>query len=178
METKVPFYNIVNIFLPGLVFLGSCVFLFLDEVSALVQAVVNLGSTGFEVLVTVALFAIAYEIGYILFRIGTVAIEPLLKKIFGWAAYEDFLAAGKTGEKEYDKLDMHSREYGYALTHITLLIVLTILTGIRTQWWIMVGCIICVALFIFSVQSHMMQTQKAVKKYLSASSSESGGGND
>ena len=147
--------------------------LFLDKVKAFVQAVTNLGSTGLEILVTVSLFAIAYEAGYIMFRFGTVAIEPILKKAFGWADYDDFLAAGKAGKKEYDKLDMHSREYGYALTHIMLFIVLAILTGTRTHWWVMGGCIVCVILFVLSIRVHMIQMQKAVKQYLTVSDGES-----
>lgn len=177
METKVPFYNIVNVFLPGLVLLGSCVLLFLDELKTYVLAVTNLGSTGLEVLVTVSLFAIAYEVGYIIFRLGSAVIEPLLKKIFGWAEYSDFIAAGKTSEKAHDKLEMLSREYGYARTQITLFIMLSVLTGIGTQWWLMVVCILCVGLFTLTARGHMKKTQKAVKQYLSASSGESEGVN-
>jgi len=177
METKVPFYNIVNIFLPGLVLLGSSVLLFLDKVKTLVQAVTNLGSTGLEVLITVSLFAIAYEVGYIIFRLGSAVIEPLLKKMFGWAEYSDFIAAGKTSEKSHDKLEMLSREYGYARTQTTLFITLSVLTGIRTQWWLMVVCILCVGLFTLTAREHMKKTQKAVKQYLPASSGESEGVN-
>ena len=162
METKVPFYNIVNIFLPGLVLLGSSVLLFLDEVKTLVHSITNLGSTGLEILV-----------GYIIFRLGSAAIEPLLKKMFGWVEYSDFIAAGKTSEKAHDKLEMLSREYGYARTQITLFIALTVLTGVRTQWWFMFVCILCVGLFTLTARGHMKKTQKAVKQYLRASCSES-----
>lgn len=173
MEIKVPFYNIVNIFLPGLVLLGSCVMLFLDEVKMFVKAITNLGSTGLEVLVTVSLFAIAYEIGYIIFRLGSAAIEPILKKLFGWAEYSNFIAAGKTSEKAFEKLEMLSREYGYARTQITLFIALAVLTGIRAHWWIMGICIVCVGLFTLTARGHMKRTQKAVKQYLPASGGES-----
>ena len=172
METKVPFYNIVNIFLPGLVLLGSSVLLFLDEVKTLVQSITNLGSTGLEILVTVSLFAIAYEVGYIIFRLGSAAIEPLLKKMFGWVEYSDFIAAGKTSEKAHDKLEMLSREYGYARTQITLFIALAVLTGVRTQWWFMFIFILCVGLFTLTARGHMKKTQKAVKQYLPASCGE------
>jgi len=168
METKVPFYNIVNIFLPGLVLIGSCVLLFLDEVKTLAKAVTDLGSTGLEVLVTVSLFAVAYEIGYIIFRLGSAVIEPILKKMFGWADYKDFIAAGKTSEKAYDKLDMLSREYGYARTQITLCIVLAVLTGNREHWWLMICCILCAILFTSTARGHMKKTQVAVTKYLTA----------
>ncbi len=173
METKVPFYNIVNIFLPGLVLLGSSVLLFLDKVKTLVQVITNLGSTGLEILVTVSLFAIAYEVGYIIFRLGSAVIEPLLKMMFGWTEYSDFIAAGKTSEKAHDKLEMLSREYGYARTQITLFVALSVLTGIRANWWIMGICIVCVGLFTLTARGHMKRTQKAVKQYLPVSGDKS-----
>ena len=173
METKVPFYNIVNIFLPGLVLVGSIVLLFLNEVKELTKLITGLGSAGLEVLVTVSLFAIAYEFGYIVFRLGSAIIEPLLKIMFGWANYNDFIAAGKTSAKAYDKLEMISREYGYARTQITLFITLALLAGIRTQWWIMGICIACLVLFIVTARGHMKRIQKAVNQYLDAENNES-----
>jgi hypothetical protein len=168
MEIKVAFYNIVNIFLPGLVLIGSGVLLFLDELKPLVKAVSDLGSTGLEVLVTVSLFALAYEVGYIVFRLGAAFIEPILKKMFGWA--DGFIAAGKTSDKAYQKLEMLSREYGYARTHITLSIALAVLAGIREQWWLMICCILCVGLFLLTARGHMKKIQSAVSEYLTANS--------
>lgn len=166
METKVPFYNIVNIFLPGLVLIGSCMLLFFNEAKNIAKAVTDLGSTGLEVLVTVSLFAIAYEVGEIIFRFGAIVIEPLLKKMFGWAHYEDFIAAGKTSEKAHDKLDMLSREYAYARTQIALYIMLSILAGIREQWWLMDCCILFILLFTLTSNNHMKKIKMSVIEYL------------
>ena len=166
MEIKVPFYNIVNIFLPGLVLLGSSILLFFDEVKTLMLSITNFGSTGLEILVTVSLFAIAYEIGYIIFRLGSLAVEPLLKKMIEWTEYRDFIAAEKTSKKAHDKLEMLSREYGYLRTQITLFIVLAVLTGVRTQWCFMVVCILCIVVFTLSTCGHMKKIQKIVKQYL------------
>lgn len=178
IETKVPFYNVVNIFLPGLVLIGSCVLLFLGEVKTLTKAVTDLGSTGLEVLVTVSLFAVAYEVGYIIFRFGATFIEPLLKKMFGWADYKDFIAAGKTSTSAHDKLDMLSREYGYARTQITLCLTLATLTGVREQWWLMVCCIFCVILFTLTARGHMNRIQTSVAVYLAANSNENEASNN
>lgn len=173
MEIKVPFYSITNIFLPGLILIGSSALLFLDEVKELAKAITSLDNVGLEVLITVSLFAIAYEIGYILFRFGAIVIKPLLKLMFREVEYSDFIKAEKTSEKAYNKLEMLSREYGYARTQITLFIALAILTGIQMQWWIMICCIICVVLFLITVRGHMKKTQDAVKQYLTTNSGES-----
>jgi len=176
MEIKVPFYNIVNIFLPGLVLIGSAALLFLDNVKELVIKITDIGSAGLEVLVTVSLFAIAYEVGYIVFRLGSVAVEPILKKMFGWVDYNDFIKAGKTSEKAHEKLEMLSREYGFAVTQIMLFIALAVLTGVQTQWWFMGISIAVVVLFGATARGHMNRTKKAVAQYLAPSTSESEGG--
>ena len=173
MEIKAPFYNLVNIFMPGLVFIGSCILLFLNEMKSIVGTITGIGNTGFDVIVTVSCFAIAYEVGYILFRLGAVFIEPILRRMFGWSDYNDFIAVGKTSENAYKKLDMLSREYGYARTQILLFVVLSILTGIRAHWWIMGICICCIVLFAATACGHMKRLQKAVKKYLTAQSKKS-----
>jgi hypothetical protein len=166
METKVPFYNVTNIFLPGLVLIGSCILLFLDEVKKLVTSIGSVNNLGFEILITVACFAIAYEVGYILFRLGAVTIEPLLKKMFGWTEYSDFIKASVTSDNAHNKLKMLSHEYAYTRTRITLFVVLSVLTGIQTQWWFMIGSILCVILFTLTARGHMKKIQTAVKQYL------------
>ena len=158
METKVPFYNVVNILLPGLVFIGLNVFIFLDEVKDLVVKITALESVGLEVLLTIASLAVAYEVGYIIFRAGAAVIEPLLEKMFGWRDYGDSVAAQKAGAKS---LDMLSLEYGYARTRITLFIALAIITGMRTRWVFMVLCLLCVVLFTLTARGHIEKTPSA-----------------
>ena len=167
METKMPFYGIVNNFLPGLVLIGAYALMFFDDVRFLVEAITDLGSTGLEILVTVSLFALAYEIGYIIFRLGAALIEPILMKSFGWAEYADFIAASKTSEKAGSRLKMLSREYGYARTRIMLFVILALLTIIANDWWLLGICLFCVLLFSISARSYMKKTQTAVKQYLS-----------
>jgi len=165
METKVPYYSIVNIFLPGLVLTGICGLLFFNEIRALADMVTELGNTGLEVLVTVSLFAVTYKVGYIIFRVGAIIVEPILKKMFGWADYKDFIAAGKTSETAYEKLEMLSREYGYARTQITLCVTIVVLAIIRGEWWLIVCGVLCAVLFVFTAHGYMKKIQTAVPEY-------------
>ena len=185
MEIKVPFYNIVNILLPGLVLIGSGVLLFLGEANGIAAQISQLGSVGLEVLVTVSLLAIAYEAGYIIFRLGAVAVEPILKKMFGWADYNNFIKAGKTSEKAHDKLEMLSREYGFARTQIMLFVILITLTVAKSilakNPLILILTAICTGcgvLFIVTAGGQMKRTQKAVTQYLTSGTAESEDGTD
>ena len=166
MKIKIPYYSIINIFLPGLMFTGSVILLFLGDVKILVNAITEVDSVGLEIVITVSIFAIAYEVGYVLHRLGAAVAEPILKKVFGWVDYNDFVLAGKIGVKAYEKLDMLSREYGFARTQIALFVVLSVFTGICMQWWLMAGCFICTVLLILTARSFMKKTQTAVTQYL------------
>lgn len=161
-ETKIPFYNVVNIFLPGLTFVGAVLLLFLDKIKTVVTVLSGVGSTGLEVLVSVSCFAIAYEVGYIIFRFGAIAIEPLLKRLFGWTPYEQFVTAKKAGAKS---LDMLSREYGYARTQITLFIALAIAAGVSGQWALLGVSIACILLFTLTARGHIKKISITAKKY-------------
>jgi len=165
VETKIPFYNVVNIFLPGLTFVGSVVLLFLDKVKEIVTTLSGVGSTGLEVLVSVSCFAIAYEVGYIIFRFGAIAVEPLLKRLFGWTPYEQFIAAQKAGAKSLDTL---SREYAYARTQITLFLALAIATGISEHWGLLGVSIGCVLLFALTARGHIKKIAVTTMKYTKA----------
>jgi len=147
-------------------FTGFVLLLFLGDVRVLTEAVADINSVGLEIVITVSLFAIAYEIGYMLHRLGAVVIEPLLKKMFGWVEYDDFVLAGKVGDKAHEKLEMLSREYGFVRTQIALFVIMSVLSGICTQWWIMVSCFICIMLLILTARGFMKKTQTAVAQYL------------
>ena len=164
IETKMPFYNFVNIFLPGIAFIGICILLFFDNIKDQVTSITHLGSTGIEILISVACFAIAYEVGYILFRLGAIAVEPLLKKLFGWTQYDMFVAAKKAGA---NSLDMLSREYGYARTQIILFLSLSVLMAVKSQWIILGVCLLCVVIFILTARGHIKKIAITVEKYTS-----------
>ena len=164
METKVPFYHVVNILLPGLVFIGACLFLFIDEIQVLFRAVLSPDdSIGFEVLVTVSCLAIAYEAGYIIFRLGAVLLDSALRKLFGGRDYLLFVAAKKAGATS---LDMLSREYAYARTHIVLFILLAIVMGVSKHWLLFLVCISCITLFTLTARGHTKKIAVTIDKYL------------
>jgi hypothetical protein len=70
METKIPFYNLLNMFLTGLIFTGCCIVLFSEQVlwfitSDFFHSVKEI-NTGLETVITVSIFAVIYEIGFII----------------------------------------------------------------------------------------------------------------
>ena len=71
MEVKIPFCNILNIFLTGLVFMGG--YIIIDPgcaVDILSSDIVKAAGMVPEILIVVGVFAVAYEVGPIINGVG------------------------------------------------------------------------------------------------------------
>jgi len=163
LESQIPFYNLVNILLTGLVFIASVVFLFINEIQEYASIVITIGSIGLEALLTVSCFAIAYETGYIIFRLGAIIIEPIAKTIIKFVPYTDFIAA----QKKFPKLEDISREYGYARTRIALFSLISIIAWVKSTWWLLGISVVCVLLFTVTLVTHAKKIKETVRKHLS-----------
>ena len=154
MEIKIPFYNILNMFLTGLVFIGGCVLIFPEtSLSVLNNEVIkNLGA-GPEIIVTVCAFATAYEVGLIINRAGSVIIEDFLK----WAKlvpFNDNYVLFNEKKKEYPIMSTLSREYALSRTGVALFLVLLILASIARAQPIAITCAAITIVYYFSCRKH------------------------
>ena len=127
MEVKVPFYNIVNMFLTGLVFLGAVVFLIPETaIEVLDSPFIAKASAGSDLVGVVCVFAIAYEAGLIVNRIGSVLIEWCLRKL-KWIPFDDDYAKFNRKQEKHRIMQTLSREYALSRTGIALFLILAIL---------------------------------------------------
>ena len=113
MDTKIPFYNLLNIFLTGLIFSGFCVVIFNAQLlnyirSDFFNSIKELNG-GLETIITISFCAIIYEIGLIINRIGSV-IENLLKIIRAIPFDNDYKKYNEK-KKEFPIMEVLSREY-------------------------------------------------------------------
>ena len=82
MEIKVPIYNILNFLLTGLVFVGCGLLMYPDYAGNFILSEYYDKITAMsETLLLLCIVAIAYEIGFVLNRAGSVFIEPVFKKL-------------------------------------------------------------------------------------------------
>ena len=127
MEVKIPFYNLVNMFFAGLVFMGGCAVIYPNYVvSILTSGVISSIGAEPEIVITVCAFAVAYEVGLIINRIGSVLVEPALKKIKAIPFNDDYVKFNEK-KKEYPILNTLSREFAVSRTGIALFVILMIL---------------------------------------------------
>ena len=169
MEIKIPFYNILNMFLTGLVFIGGCVIIFPEYVLSVLntEVIKNLGA-GPEIIITVCSFATAYEIGLIINRIGSVIIEDFLKWR-KWIQFNDDYALFNEKKKQYPIMGTLSREYALSRTGIALFLVLFILASIAHKWPIAIACAVVAIVYYLSCRKHsskiveLMEEKKTTK---------------
>lgn len=150
MEIKVPFYNILNMLLTGLVFVGGCMFIFPHTASAMLSSgiVKNLGA-GPEIIVVVCVFAVVYEIGLIINRIGSVVLEPFLKWT-NFIQFNDDYTLFNQKKKEYPIMSTLSREYALSRTSAVLFLLLLILSVVKVKLPLAFICAIITGIYFVS----------------------------
>lgn len=150
MEIKVPFYNILNMLLTGLVFVGGCIFIFPDKASTMLSSdiVKNLGA-GPEIIVVVCVFAVVYEIGLIINRIGSVVLEPFLKST-NFIQFNDDYTLFNQKKKEYPIMSTLSREYALSRTGAVLFLLLLILSVVKVKLPLAFICAIIAGIYFVS----------------------------
>lgn len=156
METKIPFYNILNMFLTGFIFIGCCILiyngLFINLLFSIDFSKIAIPS-GLEIIITISFFGTIYEVGYIINRIGSILIEPIFKKvkiIFFNDNYKKF----NDCKKDYPILNTLSREYALSRTTFTLFLISTILSIFQKEWKLLVVFILICLIFALSCRKH------------------------
>lgn len=150
MEIKIPFYNILNMLLTGLVFVGGCIFIFPDTAATVLSSdIVKNLAAGPEIMVVVCAFAIVYEIGLIINRTGSVILEPFLK----WTKlipFNDDYTLFNQKKKEYPIMSTLSREYALSRTGVVLFLLLLILSAVTVKWSLVFICAIITGIYFVS----------------------------
>ena len=154
MEIKIPLYNILNMFLTGLVFIGGCIIIYpkyaLEVLNS--EIIKNLG-IGPEIVSTVCVFALAYEIGLIINRIGSVIIESAFKKVKLIPFDDDYIKFNKK-KKEYPIMSTLSREYALSRTGIALFLILLVLSVATSNCPFAIACGVITVVYYFSCKKH------------------------
>jgi hypothetical protein len=168
IDNKMPFYNFVNILIAGFVLVGAGAYLFWTDVKDAIESILLVNSIGVEAIASLAVIAIAYEIGYIVFRLGAIAIEPIIRLLDNRRTHDNFAAA----QNKYPVLGVLSREYAYARTRIMLFFIIAILSVMKTQWLLLCVCLICVVIMIITLYSHNKKINNLVARFISEAPSD------
>lgn len=152
---KISSYNLFNYLFPGIVF-----------------SVLLTEMTSYNIIIENPLigFFVYYFIGLIISRVGSLAIEPVLKKtkFVQFADYSDFTMASKQDEK----IDILSEANNMYRTLLTMIVVLFVVYGfsLLKEVWIFLDKIeiylLAMLLFLFFLFSYKKQTNYVRKRVL------------
>mgnify|MGYP003294330387 CR=1 FL=1 len=150
MNTKVPFYNILNMFLVGAIFIVGTLFIYSDFAVNLIKSYLFTKiSAEMTAIITTFVFGISYEVGYVINRIGSVVFEELLKK-FNLVPYNDDYKMYNKAKKEYPVMDILSREYASSRTNTVLFLIIALMAILKKKCIIALVAAMCVVLFFLS----------------------------
>lgn len=150
MEIKLPLYNLLNMLLTGFIFIGGCSVLFPENVVGILNCGIfqKLG-TGPEIILVSCVFAIAYETGMIINRIGSVVIESVMKK-FSLIPFDGDYAKFNKYKKFYPIMEVLSREYALYRTSVTLFGILAGIAFYSCQCLLGVGFLLVSIIYFVS----------------------------
>ena len=170
METNIPFYNILNMFLTGLVFIGGYSIIFPECIlTVLNNEIIKSLGTGPEIVITVCAFAAAYEVGLIINRVGSVVVESFLKWR-KWIPFNDNYVLFNSKKKKYPIMNILSREYALSRTGIALFFSLFILALTARKWPIAMACAAITLTYYLSCRKHsakimeLMESTESINK--------------
>jgi len=170
MEIKIPLYNILNMFLTGLVFIGGILIIFPEyALTVLNNEVIKSLGTGPEIVITVSVFATAYEIGLIINRAGSVFVEKPLK-LLKLIPFNDNYTLFNNRKKQYPIMSVLSREYALSRTGITLFFILFVLAFVAHKWPIVIACAAITFIYYLSCRKHsakimeLMESTESINK--------------
>ena len=127
MDIKVPFYHVVNMFLTGLILICAIVVLFPTVALATMKTFQMDSQMIPEVVITVFIFAVSYEAGMIVHRMGSIITEPILRRSKLIKFNDDYVLFNQK-KKEYPIMNTLAREYALSRTGITLFSILAVIS--------------------------------------------------
>lgn len=154
MDSKIPFYNILNMLLVGLVFVGCICFILPNEVMNLSNEYGKyLNRINLDIIIATIFFGIIYEIGFIITRVSSLILEELFIK-FRLIPFEKDYSKYNKARKENPFLNTLSREYALARNSCTMFLILALISVIVTKYIFALILFSISILFFFSVKKH------------------------
>ncbi len=163
METKIPFYNLINIFLLGLLFLASMLYITFPswiKIIAYHELLVQ-----WQFLFSVLLFGVIYEVGVIINRFSSVVIENVCEKIGLISEISKNYTAFNSAKKDNPFLATLSREYAFSRGNFTLWILLAIIFFCNKYCLEGICSLLLSTLFFFSMRKFDSKIQNILKDY-------------
>jgi hypothetical protein len=164
MKEKIPYYNIVNMFFVGVVFSLCLAFLLHEDIPLdwLEEHAGILSDWG--LLISAVLLVAMYELGFIINRMGSIIVAPILEKTKIWKKDKYDIDISEIASKNA-KFQSMITELVLMRSHIMMCVLLFTISVCKKQWsWslIFVGAML---VFVFGGMKHNSKINKIRKRY-------------
>ncbi len=149
MENKIPFYNILNMLLIGIVFSTLLCCANLSKATIFSNYFSLIKTDYLKITVFIALM---HEVGLVINRISSIILEPFLKffNLIYWADYKKYVKA----QRNDNFLIVLSREYALSRNSTTLFFILTMIGLICWNLAYSLVMLFLTVLFLISTSKH------------------------
>ena len=162
MREKIPFYNIVNIFFVGAIFSIIAVLMFIEKIS-IDEKYLDF-ALKWNVLVSAVLVILIYEIGFIINRISSITIEPILTNTKIWPRDTYDIDVSEISENN-SKFQSMITELNLMRSHILIYLFFSILSVVLKEYWLSILFFVLVVIFILAGRKHNAKINKIRKSY-------------
>lgn len=168
METRIPFYNLINIFLLGLLFIVSLAYVFFPTWSVRILHYEHLLQLAgqWQFFLSLVAIGIIYETGVIINRFSSIVVEYICEKWQWIPKKEKNYAAFNLAKKDFPFLYTLSREYGFSRGNLTLWLILSLLFFLNRCWVKGTCAFLLSVLFFFSMRKFSLKIQSIIKDYI------------
>ncbi|MBE5922734.1 MAG: hypothetical protein E7269_08280 [Lachnospiraceae bacterium] len=133
MDIKIPFYNVLNMFLTGFVFIGCLLVTYSEGVIAFIKSeMFSKLTTISELLLFLIVCAVSYEVGLILNRFSSVVVEPILKKT-RLIPFDERYSRFVEKSRKYPIMHTLSREYALSRTGVGEFMILAVISVMKSN---------------------------------------------
>ena len=151
MKDKIPFYNIVNMFFVGAVFSMISVTLFEDRIN-IQQEHLTLAKD-WSVIVSALLIIAMYEVGFIINRLSSIIVAPLLSKLKIWPKGKYDIDISEISQS-YSKFQAMITELVLMRSHIMMYFILTAVAVILHRYMLSSIFMLLVIIFVLAGRKH------------------------
>ncbi len=166
MKDKIPFYNIMNMFFVGAVFSIWIVLLFFDDIVNIdFNSPVLAFCQDWSVIVAAFILISLFEIGFILNRMSSITIEPILTKTKIWKKEKYSINVSEISANNATFKAMCS-ELVLIRTHILMYIILGIVSLFTSYKWMIFVFLGVILVFILSGYKHNKKINTIKEDYM------------
>ena len=164
MKEKIPYYNIVNMFFVGAVFSLCLAFLLHEDIPfGWLEEHADILSD-WSVLISAVLLVAMYELGFIINRMGSIIVAPILEKTKIWKKDKYDIDVSEIASTNA-KFQSMITELVLMRSHIMMCVLLIIISAFKKHWGLLTIFVGAMLVFVFGGMKHNSKINIIREKY-------------